>query len=323
MFDVRDIHGAVLHVDATLLDRFLPSMTVLIQGILSWTRWHPICSVSVAMSGVVIQGAQIKVSGLTVRNWHDDPRLRLRIGQSNGANDGRERKTRWVRSIVLHTTKGIPGDKDTRQQTIRPGLGAPGNLAEAVARYWSTSELACGAHLVCDFDGTWVCLADLATECAYHATTINDVSIGIEICQGHDAEMYEGQLASVVTMVDFLTAHFSIQRQIPNLYLGPIPRLEDGGADCVGVFGHRDQTDNRGPGDPGDAIMSRLADAGYERLDFRTGQDLKVWRERQELVSRRLDVPLDLDGISGPDTVARLEQLGYPDGLWALGRADT
>jgi hypothetical protein len=185
-----------------------------------------------------------------------------------------------------------------------------------VARYWSTSELASGAHLICDFDGSWVCVADLATECAYHATTVNDVSIGIEICQGRAAELCEGQLDSVVAMVDFVTAHFRIQRQIPRAYRGPIRRLEDGGADCVGVFGHRDQTDNRGPGDPGDAIMEKLAAAGYERFDFAANEDLAIWRERQRDLARRHGAPLNEDGVPGPATAARLELLGYPRGIW-------
>jgi hypothetical protein len=264
------------------------------------------------MPGVVIDGVQTDVPGLRVASWFDDPRLRLRVGQPRAANDGRPRQTRWIRSIVLHTTKGIPGGKDLRPQVIRPGRGPAGMHAEDVARWWASSELCSGAHLVCDFDGTWVCLADLATECAYHATTINDVSIGIEICQGAQAELYDGQLDAVVTMVDFLTARFGIQRQIPDAYTGPIPRLERGGADCVGVFGHRDQTGNRGRGDPGDAIMARLAAAGYERFDFRAGADQVAWRQRQQ----QLGPPVVVDGVPGPATVTALAQAGYPHGLW-------
>lgn len=268
------------------------------------------------MPGVVIDGIPTEVPGLTVSSWHDDPRLRLRIGQPGGASDGRLRKTRWVRSIVLHTTKGIPGGKDRRPQKILPGIGPSGPAAEAVAHWWSTSGLASGAHLVCDFDGSWICLADLANECAYHATTVNDVSIGIEICQGRDAELYEGQLDSVVAMVDFLTARFGIQRQVPDAYRGPIARLESGGADCVGVFGHRDQTSNRGAGDPGDAIMDRLRAAGYEAFDFSAGEDLAAWRERQRDLGVRHGTSVEVDGIPGPATVAQLRQCGYPDGLW-------
>jgi hypothetical protein len=268
------------------------------------------------MPGLIIDGAEVEVPGLAVSNWNDNPRFRLRIGQPNGANDGRKRKTRWVRQIILHTTKGIPGGKDRRPQKVLPGVGPVGTQAECVARWWSVSELCSGAHMVCDFDGSWLCLADLAAECAYHATTVNDVSIGIEICQGRDAEMYEGQLDSVVAMVDFLTARFGIQRQIPHAYTGPIPRLEEGGANCVGVFGHRDQTDNRGPGDPGDAIMERLAAAGYERLDFRAGADLEVWAARQQALSLRQGAPLSVDGVAGPATVARLAQSGRTHGLW-------
>jgi hypothetical protein len=274
------------------------------------------------MPGVVINGEQVEVPGLTVSNWHDDPRLRLRIGEKGKTNDGRARRTKWVRSIILHTTKGIPGGRDTRPQQILPGRGPIGSRAEAVASYWSTSDLASGAHLVCDFDGSWVCLADLATECAYHATTVNDMSIGIEVYQGSGAELYEGQLDSVVAMVDFLTARFGIQRQVPHAYRGPIPRLVEGGADCVGVFGHRDQTHRRGEGDPGDAIMQKLAAAGYERFDFGAGQDLAAWRERQGSLAAAGRLGLLADGIPGAKTVAALKAAGHANGLWPRGKPD-
>jgi hypothetical protein len=272
------------------------------------------------MPGVVINGQQVEVPGLVVANWHDDPRLRLRIGEKGQHNDGRARRTKWIRSIILHTTKGIPGGRDNRPQKILPGVGPTGSRAEAVASYWSTSDLASGAHLVCDFDGSWVCLADLATECAYHATTVNDVSIGIEIYQGSGAELYEGQLDSVVAMVDFLTARFGIQRQIPHQYRGPIPRLVEGGADCVGVFGHRDQTHRRGAGDPGDEIMRKLAAAGYEQFDFAGGEDLRIWSDRQRTVGGQVGSKLLVDGVPGPATVTALRQLEHPAGLWAAGK---
>jgi hypothetical protein len=272
------------------------------------------------MPGVVISGQQVAVPGLTVNNWHDDPRLRLRIGEKGKTNDGRARRTKWIRSIILHTTKGIPGGRDTRPQKILPGVGPTGSRAEAVASYWSTSDLPSGAHLVCDFDGSWVCLADLATECAYHATTVNDVSIGIEIYQGSGAELYDGQLNSVVSMVDFLTTRFGIQRQTPNRYSGPIDRLVQGGADCVGVFGHRDQTHRRGPGDPGDAIMQKLAAAGYEQFDFASREDIGTWSDRQRLVGRQIGSNLLIDGVPGPATVTTLKRLEYPAGLWAAGK---
>jgi hypothetical protein len=271
------------------------------------------------MPGLVIDGVQVPVPELDVKNWHDDPRLRLRIGEKGQHNDGRARRTRWIRSIVLHTTKGIPGGRDRRPQKILPGVGPTGSRAEAVASYWSTSDLASGAHLVCDFDGSWVCLADLATECAYHATTMNDVSIGIEIYQGADAEVYDGQLDSVVAMVDFLTARFGIQRQVPDKYRGPIPRLVEGGADCVGVFGHRDQTHRRGEGDPGDAVMAKLVAAGYERFDFSGGEDLGAWKERQRAITAARGATVTIDGVPGPRTIQSLEAAGYEDGLWRSG----
>jgi hypothetical protein len=109
--------------------------------------------------------------------------------------------------------------------------------------------------LVVDHDGSAACLADLADEVSYHSGEVNEVSIGIEIYQGSDAELYEGQLESVVALVDYLTRRFHIQRQYQWPYhRRPAARIASGAQDVVGIFGHRDVTTNRGLGDPGDAI---------------------------------------------------------------------
>lgn len=280
------------------------------------------------MSGLVIGGREVDVPGLVVRNWNDDPRLKLRVGQPGGSNDGRRRRADWIRLIVVHTTKGIPGGRDKRAQVIRLGTGPDRGKDLNTARFWSSSPEPSGAHLVVDADGSIACLADLRDVCAYHATVVNDVSIGIEIFQGDDAELYEGQLEATATLCDFITTAFSIQRQIPDRYRGPLPRLESGGADVVGVVGHRDVTDNRGPGDPGDAVFDALERHGYERFNLLADDDLRVWRDREGEIDRRLMAAFGRrladpkPGVPGPRVVAALVALGYGGGLWATPPAE-
>jgi hypothetical protein len=260
------------------------------------------------MPGVVINGKAEAVPGLACSSWLDDPTLRLKAGE-----DCRRRFTRWIRGIVLHTTKGIPGGRDQRAQEIRPGLGAPVGAGLRTARFWSGDGRNAGAHLVVDFDGSVACLADLQTEAAYHAGEVNEVTIGIEIYQGGAAELYAGQLDVVVALLDWLTARFGIQRQMPLAGKRDlVRRIAVGAKDVVGIYGHRHVTTNRGPGDPGDAVFERLARAGYEAFDFDEGEDLARWKRRQEELG--LD-PEHCDGIPGPGTTALLRAAGHPHGL--------
>lgn len=246
--------------------------------------------------GLIIYGQAVDVPGLTCKSWRDNPEYRLKIPQ-----DGRPRRVAWIRSIILHTTRGIPGGKDRRQQRILSGVSPHVDAGLRAARWWSTSSLASGAHLVVDFDGEVVCLADLATEVTYHAGPVNEISIGVEIYQGGQAELYDSQLRAVVTLCDFLTSRFGIQRQTHYPYLnGPVARLARGGLDCVGVFGHRDVTNNRGAGDPGDRIFAMLATAGYEQFNFAGAADLRIWKQRQQALGIRAD------GIPGPQTITAL-----------------
>jgi len=256
--------------------------------------------------GVIVNGVAEEIPELRTLSAFDDPAFHL------GREDWRTRRTTWVRSIFLHTTKGIPGGKDHRAQVIIPGTGPSAGNAERVGRYWTSDPSSAGAHLVADHDAHIVCFADLAKDCTYHATSVNDVSIGIEIYQGNQAELYADQLAAVVRLVDWLTWRFGVQRQFHRPYTEGhcVKRLNDGGTDCIGVFGHRDQTNGRGPGDPGDHIFELLEAAGYEPFDFAAGEDLEVWKARQA------ELGVTADGLAGPATRAALEQAGHAGGLW-------
>lgn len=262
-------------------------------------------------TGAIVDGVAEPIPGLDVLNFRDDPRLRLRWNE-----DARARKTRWIRQVVLHTTKGIPGGEDKRTQDIRPGLGPPVQAGLRVARWWSTSPASAGAHLVVDHDGAVACLADLLTDATMHAGHANGTSIGVELFQGAGAELYEGQLLVVVRFCDWLTRRFGIQRQIPHAYVGPSQRLKEELRDVVGVLGHRDLSDRRGPGDPGNAVMNRLGLAGYEPLNFDLREDLEIWRRRQR------GMGLKPDGVPGPITVAALRKLGRPHGMWVRRPGD-
>lgn len=269
------------------------------------------------MPGLVIGGSEVNIPGVRILNFRDDSRLALRVGRADGNNDGKIRVLP-VSLIVIHSTKGIPDASDRREQVIRPGFGSGTQAGLRTATYWSTDPTPSGAHIVVDNDGTVVCLADLSKICAYHAgqAEVNDRSIGIETYQGNDAEFYSGQIDTVRKVVDVLTARFGIQRQIPDYYRNntPIPRLQKlGGRDLYGVVGHRDISDHRGKGDPGDALMDILAKNGYERFNFFSGEDLEKWKARQKALPG-----LVADGIPGPKTNAALKAKGYQDGLWVL-----
>jgi len=275
---------------------------------------------AVAGTGVVINGVPELVAGLRINNWLDAPALRLR------PEDARPRLTTWIRQVVLHTTKGIPGGDDQRKQVFREGVGPFMDAAVACNRWWTKDPTPAGAHLVVDHDGQVSCCCDLATEAAQHAAHANQTSIGIEIFQGRDAEMYLGQLDAVVRLVDFLTRRFRIQRQIPHKYIGPVHRLESAKeiADVVGVLGHRDLTKRRGFGDPGDKIINLLGLAGYEPMNFDLREDMAEWRRRQS----KLGLP-KVDGVPGPSTCDALEakgrpgdRHGRPHGLWVTRPGD-
>lgn len=262
------------------------------------------------MPGLIINGVENVVPGLKVVNWKDDPKLRLKMPE-----DGRPRVPPRVGCVTVHSTLGAPDSQNRHPQTLLPGLGPSTNAGEYLVDMWSKDGRCAGAALGVDFDGTVYCLCDLVTEESYHATTANQVSIGIEIKQGvSQSEFYEGQIAAVVTLVNYITAYLGIQRQMPGAYTNkPVPRLATGAKDFYGVFGHRDQSDNRGFGDPGDFVMTVLEKAGYERFNLFNNDDITAWKKRQAW----LGFPASkCDGIPGPQTTAALKAKGFDCGLW-------
>jgi len=255
---------------------------------------------------VVIAGEE-EYTGLEdkvdVLNYLEPNHKKLKLIMSE---DMRLRRTRWVRNIVWHTTKGIKGK-------IKEGVGPDTNLENRIARLWATDGRNAGAHLSVDWNGTVGCHCDLLLHAAYHAGPINETSIGLELFQGSDGTLYDMQLQIAVELTTFLTARFGIQRQIPKPDKDDIiKRAKQGGDDLVGVFGHRNVSTNRGPGDPGNFIFERLKKEGYMVFSFGMEEDKRFWKKQQKALG------LKQDGLPGPQTCDALRDAGYDDGIYTL-----
>lgn len=260
--------------------------------------------------GLLIAGRSVLVPGLTIippapagPHWCSlDP------------GDYRMRHTGWVRQVVLHTTKG------DWPQPILPGAGVPGR-ARAVADFWRGDPTHSAAHLVIDLDGSVACLCDLAYVAAYHAEMSNDWSVGIELYQVAGGGIYQATLDAAARLVPAICDALGIPFQIHHaIYANePLVRMETvvngrrhqvGGPDVVGVIGHRDNTSNRGRGDPGDAVYDALIAAGAEPLDYTTGEDLRVGAARQTYLVQH-GARIQIDGKVGPASLAAARRLGY------------
>lgn len=272
----------------------------------------------VSVEGLLVAGRIHSVAGLRVlapASVGGEPWCRLDAG------DYATRSTTWIRQIILHTTGGL------WPQYVRPGAGHPGH-ARQVADMWSGADRGDGgaahsaAQLVVDFDGSVACLADLAYAAAYHAEGSNHYSVGVEMCTMPDGSIYEATLTATARLMDALCwPLLPVPRQYPRgPYLNrPLVRMETGsgktrrqlgGPGVVGVLGHRDNTSERGPGDPGDAIWRELAAAGFEGLDYSTDQDLSVARDRQRTLVG-LGARISVDGLVGPSSLAAAADAGF------------
>jgi hypothetical protein len=252
--------------------------------------------------GLLIAGHVVDVPRVSIANPLDTPWARLDPG------DYRLRRTPWVRQIIIHTTKG------KWPQAVRLGMGR-GGADKIVADFWRGDPEHSAAHIAIDRDGTAACLADLATVCAYHATVSNEWSVGIELYQEGDGSIYEAVYDTCLKIVPVICEALAIPFQV---HLGtydrrPLERMLNGGPDCVGIFGHRDNTDRRGRGDPGDMIYRRLVEAGAEPFGFSVRQDIFTWQRRQRALNR-LGASLEADGICGPATIAAMRKFGFARG---------
>lgn len=250
------------------------------------------------MPGLIIGGKDVLVPGLEIENYHDHPELKLIPGE-----DMRERHTRWIRSICWHNTKNIA-------TKLKPGKGPHTDLEHRITNWWAKDAKHAGAHLCVDWDGTIGCMADLLFDATYHASSLNEVSIGGEIYEDGAGVVYEIQLREAVRATVWMCRRFGIQMQIPDPgHNKVIPRIAHGGDDCVGVFGHCHQYSGK-PNDPGIHIFAELVKAGFKVFDFDQNEDMTYWAGIQAQLG------LKPDGIPGPRTRDALQARGFAYGLY-------
>jgi hypothetical protein len=263
---------------------------------------------------IIAGNTKHEIPGLKTICWEDSATDQIKY-----ITDKSDRK-QWIRGIVCHTNKGKTG-------VVLPGVGSDSGQAVKLARYQTNTERQVSWDFTEEQDGVWYIQNDVLKHYSWQAGMVNGVTCGFEMVQGEDGSVYEIQIKNAVLFIDFLTARLGIQRQIPwdkkkdKPASKPIKRISEGnGVDVVGIYGHRNQTDNRGFGDPGDHIFYALRDAGYELFDYDNQEDLNTWKTRQTEV---LGLTSGVDGVCGPKTVELLKQHGYKHGMWVSRPMDS
>jgi hypothetical protein len=265
---------------------------------------------------LVVNGIGYPVPGRSGESFLTDRRLDLK-----SKDDWRPRRVRApVMGVVMHTRWGV-------EPKVKPGQGPNRGWDIVLAGRFSADARKASCHVAVDADGSFGCLADLARVVTYHAGHVNGVTVGVELYQERDGTMWESTLEAGADICDVITRVFGIQRQFPvervicrrlaNHLSGKSATYVRGanrGRDFFGVYGHRNVTRNKGPGDPGGEIFEVLKARGYESFAIDEGEDLTAWEERQRDLGFRED---DIDGIPGELTRARLRmhRRGGP-GLW-------
>lgn len=210
---------------------------------------------------LIINGTKIEVNGLKIYDFIQDPTLHLRSPWNYRTRRNGER----VQQVVMHSTKGWPDHQHKAPQVLHETPAQDSDCgARSTVAYWRSQERSqnprfAGAHLVIDADGSILCCADLRLDAAYHAGKVNGRSVGIEVFQGKDSGFFRIQIDVIAPLVGVLCETFNIPRRACMPYSGP--RADFSGP---GVYGHRDLTNDRGFGDPGDIIMQALLDAGWD-----------------------------------------------------------
>jgi hypothetical protein len=206
---------------------------------------------------LVIDGQRVETPGMETISWLDDPAVPR-------VKDGRRRVPQSARAIVIHTVHGKLG-------RVADAPSAPSVRAERYARYQAGTAREVSWHITVDTDGTIVQSADVAAWTCWHATAVNGWTVGIELVQESDGTVYRAQLAAVVALCDLLCARLGIERRVPARggvpIVGVVPRLTGTDGPWSGVFGHRNQTRQRGAGDPGSSVFLALLAAGYAGVE--------------------------------------------------------
>lgn len=253
------------------------------------------------MSGLLIAGTLHEVPGVDVIGPHEQQWAHLSPG------DYRMRRGSPT-MMILHTTKGVHPQRIVNT----PG---PRGRAERTAEMWSDDPEYSGAHGVTGSDGVAACLADLVFVAPHHATVSNPYAVGWEVYQEAAGVIHLPAIVATVAICDVVADVLELPRQFHRLpYSGhPLKRFADGGRGCYGFFGHRDNTERRGRGDPGDGIFVALENAGWEPLDFEHHQDLEVGARRQKKLNA-MGAHLAVDGFFGPASVREMRRRGFRNG---------
>jgi len=270
--------------------------------------------------GLLINKTVVPVPGVEIIGCYDAAWSHLSAGDCRPRTcyQGNRVVTVKPHQWILHKT--LADDPEV----LVAGKGPPG-ASHKTADYWAGSPLHGGAHLVTGHDGIVACLADLWLVEAYHATVSNRYSVGHETCELVGGRFYEAAAHATIEVCLAGCEALGIQLQTPKKghYKGhPWKRMLDGGKNCVGIFGHRDNTEHRGRWDPGEILFEMLRDRGVESFDFAAEEDLHVWMDRQRWLNGR-GHKLLVDGMPGALTTAALKAEGYRSGIWALGTSRT
>lgn len=262
---------------------------------------------------IILGGQRFEVPGDVVLNFVDAPRCAPPVTDFTT-------RSKPPQSITLHTNHGQPHDP-----ALLPGFAADTAVC-TLSQYQTETEREVSWDFSNGRTGIVTQQNDPLRRYTWQAGNVNGYSIGIENEQGPGGALYKGQMAALVRLCDELTRRLGIQRQVPAVWINgrrvPDRRVlarfgpgEDGRT-WWGIFGHRNVTTQRGPGDPGDVVIQAFLDAGYEGFDVAAWEDFRVWGARQ----RQLGVPVT--GMPGPETVAALKARGFPHGIYVWRPGD-
>lgn len=213
-------------------------------------------------SSIVYDGSLVELDGFEILNYAQHP-TDVPI-----VRDGKRRAVPPT-AITLHTVHGKLGP-------LRPGKKASAK-AEAYAKYQARTPREVSWHFTLDTDGTVVQSADPVRWLAWHAGHVNGWTVGIELVQDDDGALYDFQLEVCARFLGVLCDRLGIPRRfLADAHgaplRGPVKSLQpvsEGGLakQWPGVFGHRNVTTNRGPGDPGDHVFEALRRAGFQAVE--------------------------------------------------------
>lgn len=271
------------------------------------------------MIGLLAAGALVPTPGVTVvvPASHGGPAWNQLDGDDYMSRSG-------VVSIVeLHTTGG------NWPQPVLLGAGPPGHARQILDMYSGRDggggeRQHNGAMVIVDFDGTIYCAGDIIRLSAYQSQALNQRAVGIEMSTRADGAIYQATIDATARLVALLTwsglpgaGILPVPAQMPSRAYpnAPLRRLEvdrkqTDGRGLVGVVGHRDQTAQRGRGDPGDAIWIALAALGFEGVDYDAGEDVVLAKRRQAALVARGE-QIEVDGVVGPVSLAAARRQGF------------